>query len=150
MEVQILLCSRVLARIGEVEDESISFLTGWLSERQTIAVVLPQAWKAFVTQLEAEMEGFRESRDAVLGILRGILTPYREKYADEAGIPPDGEVVEGMDEVSAMRTITTRHYATCMYLVTDAPEEFRGKGLRLPDSRILTPDLFRAELEPAG
>jgi hypothetical protein len=146
MEVQILLCQRVLRRIRDVEDESITFLANWLSSRQIKAVVLPRAWNEFTKEVEEELRGFPESQEYVLGILRGILTPYRDKYAHEAGVQADGEVVGELDELSAMRTITTRHYASCMYLVTYAPEIFRGNGLRLPDTRILTPDLFQAEL----
>ena len=147
MEVQILLCKRVLHRIRDVDDEAITFLTNWLSSHQTKAVVLPGAWTEFTHEVAEDLRGFPESQEYVLGIIRGIVTPYRDKYAHEAGVPADGEVVGAMGEADGMKTITDRHYATCTYLVTDAPELFRGKNLHLPETRILTPDLFHAELQ---
>lgn len=147
MEVRLLLCKRVLARIPEEdhsEDDAIYYLRNWLSEHETKAVVLLQDWREFVAQWEHEIGEFPEARMAFFAIHRGIITPYRDKYADEAGVKPDGETTAAMNEVDAMKTITRRHYDTCEYLVTDVPSVFRGRGLVLPDPRIVTPALFRA------
>ncbi len=145
-DVQVLLCKRVLDRIPEVEDETIGFLQNWLSKRGTKAVVLLQDWKAFVDYWEGQLRLHPEVRDSFFAMLRGIITPYRDKYAVEAGLKPDGETLASMDEVEAMKVITQRHYATCEYLVTEDPELFRAKGLRLPDSRILKPEVLQAEV----
>jgi hypothetical protein len=152
MEVRVLLCHRVLGRFPLVrepaDDEAIAFLRNWLSTRESKAVVLLQDWKQFVSEWEAAIGDFPETKSEFFAILRGIITPYRDKYAVEAGVAPDGETTASEDEVGAMRIITRRHYDTCEYLVTYDPGVFRGKGLKLPDERIVTPALFRAVHQP--
>ena len=145
MEVRILLCRRVLDRMPEATDAVMGFIQNWLSLRDTKAVVLPQDWDAFVTHWTSELQEFPESREPFFAMMRGIITPYRDKYATEANVEGDGDRVAVADEVEAMRIITGRHYATCAYLITDDPTIFQGKRLRLLDSRILTPELFAAE-----
>lgn len=147
MEVQVLLCSRTLDRMPEATDGAIGFLQDWLSRHDTKAVVLPRDWLAFSRKWETELQDYPESRQAFFALLRGIITPYRDKYAPEGGIADDGDHVGEASEVDAMSLITKRHYATCEYLITTQPEVFRGKGLRIPDSRILTPELFQAEVQ---
>lgn len=147
MEVQVLLCRRVLDRMPEVSDETIAFVQNWLSQLDAKAVVLPQDWEAFVRRWEHDLRDSPESRGPFFAMLRGIITPYRDKYAEEAGIQDDGESVASKEEVEAMRIITNRHYATCTYLLTEDLALFRGRKLRLPDARILTPELLRAELQ---
>jgi hypothetical protein len=154
MEVRVLLCNRVLGRFPYVrdaaDDEPIAFLRNWLSSRENKAVVLLQDWKSFVREWEATIGDFPEVRGEFFGILRGILTPYRDKYAVEAGIAADGETTAALDEVAAMEVITRRHYDTCEYLITYEPTVFRGNGFLLPDERIVTPELFRAVHQADG
>lgn len=149
MEVQILLCRRVLDRMPETNDDTIAFIQDWLSRHDTKAVVLPRDWREFIAKWENELRDAPESRGPFLALMRGIITPYRDKYAVSAGIENDGDPVAwaSVDEVEGMSVITKRHYATCKYIITDEPLVFRGKGLTLPDSGILTPELFAAEVQ---
>jgi hypothetical protein len=79
--------------------------------------------------------------------MRGIVTPYRDKYTEEAGIEiEDDEDIRAMNDTDAAVTIANRHYATCRYLIVDDPKEYHGKKLKIGDDKIVTLEGFCKEV----
>ncbi len=73
--------------------------------------------------------------------MRGLITPYRTKYASEAGLKLNNEVES--DKVDE-KTIVKWHYATVRFLVTNDPTQYNSDtefANILPKS-ILTPKEF--------
>ena len=83
---------------------------------------------------------------------RGIITPYREKYVDEAGLfindeeeSEEDDSGEGEDEKSVILNIVNRHYATVKYLIVRDPKiykEMPKDSIKIDKERIMNLDGF--------
>ena len=137
--VILVMTKDVLMRFPEQKDKYISFLTFWLSENETKAVVSLSAWKEFENYWKESLNGVSEEiRDPFFATMRGSITPYRTKYATEAGMRIENESETNLiDE----KTIVNWHYATVRYLISDNPEEFHivPSEIKIPTASILTP-----------
>lgn len=141
------MTSDVLEHFLETEDKYISFLRFWLSDNKTKAVVTLPVWKNFLKKWDAELVDYsNEIKESFFASMRGVVTPYRTKYATEAGLKIDNEFESNsVDE----KTIVTWHYATIKYLITEGPEEFRSEAIsiRISEALILTPKEFFSKLD---
>ncbi|MHB1709496.1 MAG: hypothetical protein ACYCT2_08500 [Thermoplasmataceae archaeon] len=137
----------VLERLPEPEDKYISFLRFWLSDNDTKAVVTLSEWKKFMEKWESELKDCsNEIKEPFFASMRGVVTPYRTKYATEAGLKINNEQESNsIDE----RTIVTWHYATVRYLITGTPEKFRPEAefIKISEASILTPKEFFNKLD---
>lgn len=137
----------VLMRFPEQKDKYISFMTYWLSENETKAVVSLSAWKYFEKEWGENLKSVsREIKDPFFATMRGSITPYRTKYATEAGMKVENEIESNsVDE----KTIVNWHYATVRYLISDNPEEFRlsPSQIKIPIASILTPKELYSKYE---
>lgn len=149
MEVTIVIDDDVLDKIVLARDKYHSFLRWWINERDTKVVVLKKIWDKFIKQKEDELKGFEESAGVFFASVRGIVTPYREKYAEESLEATDIEVpVDAVEnEIDATLNIANRHYATCKYVIVKTPENYKGKDVRIGDDKILSPQEFYSLME---
>lgn len=145
--VKIVLTSDVLGHIPESENQFISFLRYWISDNDTKGVVTLSAWKEFESYWNRELSNFTEVRNSFFYSMRGLLTPYRTKYADEAGIEI-GEIDKQSMELDE-KTIVNWHYASVRYLISDKAEELRSNSqdIKISTDSILTPKEFYNKLE---
>lgn len=78
--------------------------------------------------------------------MRGLLTPYRTKYADEAGLKINikKESMELSEE-----TIVNWHYVTVRALITDNPEKYRSlnEELKISSNSVFSPKELYNRLE---
>ena len=149
MEVTIVIDEYVLNSIVISRDRYHSFLRWWINEQDTKAVVIKKIWLRFIREKEEELKEFKETSDFFFGSVRGIITPYREKYAEETQEPTDMEIQvdEVENEIDATLNIANRHYATCRYIIVRNPENYKGKEVRIGDGRILSPQEFYSLME---
>lgn len=145
--VILVMTKDVLMRFPEQKDKYISFLTYWLSVNETKAVVSLSAWKEFENYWNDGLKSVSpEIRNPFFATMRGSITPYRTKYATEAGMKVENEIeTNSIDE----KTIVNWHYATVRYLISDNPDEFRlqSSQIRIQTASILTPKEFYSKYE---
>lgn len=130
----------------ETADKNISFIHYWISENDTKAVATLSAWKEFEKKWTKELADMDEVKNSFFASMRGIITPYRTKYASQAKLEVDidRESLE-IDE----KTIVNWHYASVEYLLTDFPDQYTSSSpeLKIPDRNVLTPKQFYGRLE---
>lgn len=130
----------------ETSDKNISFIHYWISENDTKAVVTLSAWKDFEKKWNLELGDLEETKNSFFANMRGIITPYRTKYASEARLEVDidKESLE-IDE----KTIVNWHYASVEYLLTNNPDHYISSSpqLKIPAKSVLTPKQLYSRLE---
>lgn len=140
--VRLVVARDVLFRLPEHSDRFIAFLRHWLIMNDTKAVATLSAWKEFMSYWEHRLKGTSEEiRETFFASMRGIVTPYRTKYLEEAKIKVETEI-ESMEIDEG--TIVGWHYATVKFLITDSPEDFISK---ISDKHSRTDDIL---LTPRG
>jgi hypothetical protein len=111
----------------------------------TKAVVTLSAWKLFQKHWESELKEMPETRDSFFANIRGLVTPYRVKYASE------DQTVDRIERESIDITeteIVNWHYATVKYLITENPSEFISSDkIKIPKEFILTLRGFFGKME---
>lgn len=125
------------------------FLWFWISETYNKGVVTLSAWKEFVKYWDDALED-GEAKESFFNLIRGLLTPYRTKYADEAGLEVDidKESME-LDE----KTIVNWHYSSVSYLISDKAvllRDTQSQDMKISKKSILTPKEFYNKLEVDG
>lgn len=148
--VDIVIDSGSLAKIKARDNKPAFFVIYWLSTEETKAVATKDSWNAFHKEIRDELKEMPDTYKGVIGFFRGIITPYRTKYAEEAGIKlsleekdKDGKETE---EDSQIIKIVNRHYATVKYLIVENPDAyltFKKDGrLRIDTQNITTLEGF--------
>lgn len=150
--VKIVLTEDVLFELPANSEKYIAFLRYWIALNDTKAVVALSAWKEFEKHWREKLKGVsQELTESFFAIMRGLVTPYRTKYATEAHLEVDTE-----KESMAMdaETIVEWHYATVKYLITENPTKFNADidRIKIPKEFILSPrGLFgKLEVEDGG
>lgn len=146
-EVELVIDASILRRMPETE-RFVSFLKFWITCNNTKAVVTLSVWKEFEKYWQEQLsERSEEITTPFFATMRGVATPYRNKYATEAGLTQDDPAdSESIDE----KTIVNRHYATVKYLIVENAEAYKSDGeIKITKGRILTLKEFfnRAEVE---
>lgn len=149
LEVNLVIDESVLPKIYQ-NDKLNAFLKYWISEKTTKAVVCEKYWNDFVKEWEKSLKDcLDEVKAPFFASIRGVVTPYRDKYATGLPTTTTKDTTNEKDEKDPIQKtidIVSRHYATVKYLITEYPERYKGK-MRLGDSQILTPKQFYTEIE---
>ena len=128
-------------------DEKALLLIYCLNEfYKTKAVILLKNWKSFSNDWKAKLKGREETLDYFLAFIRGLVTPYRDKYGMEAGICYDeeGDRTDKLDEVELTKTIIDRHYATIKFLIVSDPKKYKNITPKMSNERIMTIEDFHS------
>ncbi|MBS3069150.1 hypothetical protein J4441_02170 [Candidatus Micrarchaeota archaeon] len=140
LEVELLIDGSVLNDLVPTADKYSGFLLYWIYNNQTKAVVPKKSWNEFFRTWEEKLSHVSdEIKSPFFATVRGIASPYREKYADEAGCPAD--ISESSDdEAEELVRIANRHYATIKYIIVK--NELSSQVLKISQDRILSPKDF--------
>lgn len=118
------------------QEEEVLFLFYWLREQRTKAVIPKKGRDRFIATLETKAETSPDVYYPILSFFRGYTTPYRFKYANEAGIKLQTEekteekmYSDDMDEKQIIIKVSNWHYATVKYVIVKNPEEYRRDNL---------------------
>jgi len=144
MEVELVIDNEVLGRFPD-NSKPIAFLKHWITDRKTKAVTLLKHWNVFRSGWERDLINVSEEiKQPFFAMMRGIVTPYRKKYGIEAGIDSENinDEDEGEDDIVAIKAVVNRHYATVKFLVVGNPDAYKANGIKISDSRIVTPEEF--------
>jgi hypothetical protein len=145
--VKIVITQDVLFELPERSNKYIAFLRYWIALNDTKAVVTLSAWKEFEKHWNKRLKGeSQELTESFFANMRGLITPYRTKYATEAQLQVNSEKESmGIDE----ETIVEWHYATVKYLITKDPTRFHAKigRIKIPIEFILSPRGLFGKLE---
>lgn len=148
--VEVVIDANTLNKIRSKENECDFFFIFWLSSQETKAVIPKNSWSEFHKAIKESLKNMEETYKGVMGFYRGIVTPYRTKYAEEAGIKLSEEEKKGdgveNDEASSIAKIVNRHYATVRYLIVEDPKIYikmrEERKLRINPENITTLDGF--------
>lgn len=141
MDVELVIDKKILDKIIE-HDKYNDFLKFWLAEKDTKAVILKSGWGSFKKEWEQSLrERTSEFKELFFAGIRGIVTPYRDKYAEDIDVPEEYEEPQ-TDPISETARIVNRHYATVKYLVVGDPSEYSSQDLKINPNRIVTAKTF--------
>lgn len=126
----------------ESENKFVKFLIYWISGHNTKAVTTLKNWKRFFREWEERLKDRSdELKNPFFAFFRGIVTPYRKKYAKEDNLSitdNDNKEKSNNDEITNIINIINRHYATVEYLITEDPSIYEGKDIKIDKDRIVS------------
>jgi len=148
VEVELVMDSESLQEHPS-DEKHLQFLLFWLNKHETKAVVTKRAWNTFTKGWEKKLPKNSETANAFFATMRGLFTPYRDKYASEAGlaVENDENAEEEKTEEGELSDIVNRHYPTVKYLIVKNPETFQATGLKIAGDKILNSKQFYNKLE---
>lgn len=136
MEVELVIDNVVLDKIVS-QDKVSEFLRFWISENKTKAVVVRIHWNEFIKKWETTLQEDGASEEEVirpfLAGMKGIVTPYRNKYLCDDKIPE----IELDSPIEETTRIINRHYATIKYVVVEDPKNYNQDDLKIDEEQLL-------------
>ncbi|MFH1224286.1 MAG: hypothetical protein V1676_00600 [Candidatus Diapherotrites archaeon] len=136
-EVEIVICNEVLNHLSKRELHDL-FLIWFINKYKTKAVVVLEDWNKFIKDWDTKLKQMSpEAKNHFFAVMRSIVTPYREKYAN--GVTGAEKIKLEGGSIDKLCKIVDRHYATVRYLVVASPANFVGK-VRISKEQILTPE----------